>query len=50
MAMNPVRLRLTVQRDQAYHWIGNDENATGQGFLIFFLPQILRQSPFLFQL
>jgi hypothetical protein len=28
--------------------IGNEENATGQGSLIFIPPQILRESPFLF--
>ena len=29
--MNPVRLRLTVKRDQAYNLIGIEENSTFQG-------------------
>lgn len=26
--MSPVRLRLTVERDQVYNWIGIEENAS----------------------
>jgi len=27
----PVRLRLTLKRDQTYNWIGIEDNATDQG-------------------
>ena len=44
MAMKPVRLRLTVKRDQANNLIGIEENATVQGSWTFFHPQLLRES------
>jgi hypothetical protein len=40
MAMNPVRLRLTVKRDQTYNLIGIEENATAQCSLAFPSPKI----------
>ena len=40
MSMNPVRLRLTVKRDQTYNLIGIEENATAQCSLAFLSPKI----------
>jgi hypothetical protein len=64
MGLNPVRLGLTVQRDQAYQLIvprigvcrtrsmlviGIEENTPIQGSLIFIPPQILWENPILIQ-